>query len=129
VQTDIMYCRLGYTSLMYAIASRSGARVPRPSGTMSTSRSGGGAAKVWVGTIDSEKVEFKAFATRGAVETGSRVDAMMERLSVNLDDIELSTSSGPNTSRTWNVGKTIMPYRTGRGVANNRKSLRHYERT
>jgi hypothetical protein len=89
------------------------ARVPCPPGTMSTSRSFGGCLNVCVGTMDSAKREPAGFRApvrfSGALDTGSRVDAIMDKLIGYESETSLRMSSGPKMSMTSKLGKTMMP--------------------
>ena len=95
---------------MRSARAGAGARVPRPPGTIRTSREGGGAAKVWVGTTLWLKFEVCGFigAEIGLVETGSRVEAMSESVMGWRSESRLSASRGPKTSRAWKPGKGTM---------------------
>lgn len=83
---------------------------PMPPGTSRTSRFSGGELKVWVGTMDCEKLDLKGFLLLGGlVGTGSRVFAIMLRFIGNVVDRTLKASSGPKTSSAWKAGYTITP--------------------
>ncbi|KAF8825553.1 hypothetical protein HHX47_DHR6000160 [Lentinula edodes] len=100
VQIVRRYLRVGYVRLTNSSkGSRSSARTPYPPGIISTSR-GGALVKSCVGITDSPKFDLKGFreGSRGLVETGSRVRAMMLRFIGKLRDSRLRTSSGPNAS-------------------------------
>ena len=74
VHTLMIECSFGYVARTQSIvAFRSGARVPSPPGTKSTSRSSGTVASVCVGTMDWNAVELYGFiaAERGCVDTAS----------------------------------------------------------
>ncbi len=66
---------------------------------------------MWVGTMDSEKLEFMGFIEldRGLVVTGSRVSAITERSSGYAKESMFRASRGPKTSSAWNPGKTTIP--------------------
>ena len=73
VQTVTRYFKVGYVfAIQSMVELRSGARVPRPPGTIKTS-SGGAVSKVCVGTTLWKKVEFLGFMLGlcGFVVTGS----------------------------------------------------------
>lgn len=56
-------------------------------------------------------MELKGFmaALRGAVETGSRVEAMRESFSWRCAEKRFRASRGPKTSRASNAGKRRTP--------------------
>jgi len=78
VQTVIRYFSFGYVAEMYSkVAFKFGARAPAPPGTSRTSMSSGAVAKVCVGGMEMNALEFMLFidGVCGLVETGSRVSA------------------------------------------------------
>jgi len=101
--------------------ARSGTRVPRPPGTISTSMSPGAVANVCVGRMDSPKFDPCGFmlAARALVETGRRSTDTRERLRLYCIESRFSASRGPKTSSAWKAGKRTSPMLMGggRGVA------------